>query len=601
MTVVTVILRVGSVCKKPSQPSPTVTEFERSIKNETGNYSNNNSRGKRRSDSVLPRALIKTNAQEGNDIRRTLCGQSVFRERTCLIKSKAKKEEDGSPRPATPCPPIRPLCNYRQRILFFRFAVGVGGGRLGAGQLGSRAGSAEGRSALCPSESAVPLIVIVACGNRCQRYYGVTFGTKVKMAQRKEMIIVSEKRISHCQGKGSLTHNNRKFSAKNVDEARTKDNVVFVKQGIEEAYEQLFGAAVERYNAKQKRADRKIKTSYYEHLFKRSPAQSVVTSADKRKSFYEDVVQIGTMQDTGVGTPDAEIAAACLTEYMQGFQERNPNFYVFNAVLHLDEATPHLHIDYIPIGHYKQGIDTQNGIAQALKEMGYGTGKDAIARWRESECMILTEICNRHGIQTAAPEKSRGSLTVEQYKEYAQVKEQVDEKKEEVARLDEQYQEKTTALNETTAALESNQSLLETSAQKVAQIKSINEIETGKTFLGGKVTLSKEDYGTLSDLAKKQIAADNKENELTAEIAKLKKKNEEFSAEKEQLTEQNAELRKENGELQSIYGRIAIAKIRSERDNLQRQLDRVMEFIRSLGLAEKLQTFFYPNRREKHR
>ncbi len=248
---------------------------------------------------------------------------------------------------------------------------------------------------------------------------------------------MSKKRISHCQGKGSLTHNNRKFGAKNVDGLRTKDNIVFVEQPISEAYEQLFGAAVERYNAKQKRADRKIKASYYEHLFKRSPAPSVVTSADKRKSFYEDVVQIRTMQDTGVGTLDAEIAAACLTKYMQGFQERNPNFYVFNAVLHLDEATPHLHIDYIPVGHYKQGVDTQNGIAQALKEMGYGTGKEAIARWREADCKLLTEICNRHGIQIAAPEKSRGSLTVEQYKEYAQVKEQVDEKKQEVARLDE--------------------------------------------------------------------------------------------------------------------------------------------------------------------
>ncbi len=142
-----------------------------------------------------------------------------------------------------------------------------------------------------------------------------------------------------------------------------------------------------------------------------------------------------------------------------------------------------------------------------------------------------------------------------------------------------------------------NQTLLETSAQKVSQIQSINEIETGKTFLGGKVTLSKEDYGTLSDLAKKQIAADNKENELTAEIAKLKKKNEEFSAEKERLTEQNAELQKENGELQSVYGRIAIAKIRSERDNLRRQLDRVMEFIKGLGLAERLQAFLHPKGR----
>ncbi len=450
---------------------------------------------------------------------------------------------------------------------------------------------------------------------------------------------MSEKRISHCQGKGSLTHNNRKFSAKNVDDSRTKDNVVFISQPIGEAYEQLFGAAIERYNAKQKRADRRIKTSYYEHLFKRSPAPSVVTSADKRKSFYEDVVQIGTMQDTGVGTPDAEIAAACLTEYMQGFQERNPNFYVFNAVLHLDEATPHLHIDYIPIGHYKQGVDTQNGIAQALKEMGYGTGKEAIARWREAECKVLTEICNRHGIQIAAPEKSRGSLTVEQYKEYAKVKEQTDEKKKEVARLDEkaeyagkllkhredlrsqvenlineldeQYQEKnatvkdldekiaakSSALSETTAALAENQTLLETSAQKVSQIKSINEIETGKTFLGGKVTLSKEDYGTLSDLAKKQITAQNKEDYLQTRIATLEKEKKSLTADKESLTEQNAELRKENGELQSVYGRIAIAKIRSERDNLQRQLDRVMEFIKNLGLAERLQAFLHPKGR----
>ena len=163
---------------------------------------------------------------------------------------------------------------------------------------------------------------------------------------------MSEKRISHCQGRGSLTHNNRKFNAKNVDEDRTKDNIVFKEQPIEAAYDELFGAAVERYNAKQKRSDRKIKTSYFEHLFKRSPSQSVVTSADKRKSFYEDVVQIGTKDNTGVGTADAAVAAECLTIYMNGFQERNPNFRVFNAVLHMDEATPHLHIDYIPVGHY---------------------------------------------------------------------------------------------------------------------------------------------------------------------------------------------------------------------------------------------------------
>lgn len=102
---------------------------------------------------------------------------------------------------------------------------------------------------------------------------------------------------------------------------------------------------------------------------------------------------------------------------MACFQKRNPNFYVFNAVLHMDEATPHLHIDYIPVGHYKRGQDTQNGIAQALKEMGYGTGKQAIARWRVAEVEVLNKICLEHGIKPLAPEKARGTLEVEEYKE----------------------------------------------------------------------------------------------------------------------------------------------------------------------------------------
>ena len=435
---------------------------------------------------------------------------------------------------------------------------------------------------------------------------------------------MSEKRISHCQGKGSLTHNNRKFNAKNVDDTRTKDNIVFVQQPIEEAYEHLFGAAVERYNAKQKRPGRKITTTYYEHTFKRDISQSVVTSADKRKSFYEDVVQIGDMKNTGVGTPDAAIATACLTEYMQGFQERNPNFYVFNAVLHLDEATPHLHIDYIPVGHYKMGVDTQNGIAQALKEMGYGSGKDTISRWREAECKVLTEICNRHGIQIAAPEKSRGSLTVEQYKEYAKITEQVEEKKEEVARLDEQAEsadrlrkhreelrihideaidklderfqeknaavahldeeiaEKSSVLTQTAAELADKQTLLETSARKVTKLKFIDEIETGKTMFGGKVTLSKVDYGMLTDLSKKQIAAENRESELTAEIAKLKKENEEAA-------ERNAALEQK---VQEIYPlREELRKTKNELGSLKAMYKKVLDFIESLNLTQKLQEF----------
>ena len=182
----------------------------------------------------------------------------------------------------------------------------------------------------------------------------------------------------------------------------------------------------------------------------------------------------------------------------------------------------------------------------------------------------------------AAPEKSRGSLTVEQYKEYAKITEQVEEKKEEIAvlseqaesadrllkhrveqrtqveavidELDEQYQvknaavahldeeiaEKSSALTQTAAALADKQTLLETSARKVTKLKFIDEIETGKTMFGGKVTLSKEDYGMLTDLSKKQIAAENKESELTAEISRLKKENEE-AAKKNAALEQKVQ------------------------------------------------------------
>lgn len=118
---------------------------------------------------------------------------------------------------------------------------------------------------------------------------------------------MKEKRISFCQGKGSLTHNNREFIAENIDRNRIKDNVTFIRQDLGKAYDQLFAESTERYNAKQKRNDRKIHGTYYESLFHQKPSNTVVTAADKRKSFYEDVVQIGKMDDSGVGTEDAEL------------------------------------------------------------------------------------------------------------------------------------------------------------------------------------------------------------------------------------------------------------------------------------------------------
>lgn len=160
--------------------------------------------------------------------------------------------------------------------------------------------------------------------------------------------------------------------------------------------------------------------------------------------------------------------------------------------------------------------------------------------------------------------------------------ERYQEKNTAVAHSDEEIAEKSSALTQTTAELADNQTLLETSARKVTKLKFIDEIETGKTMFGGKVTLSKEDYGMLTDLSKKQIAAENKESELTAEIARLKKENEEAA-------KKNAALEQK---VQEIYPLLEeLRKTKNELSSLKAIYQKVLEFIESLSLAQKLQEY----------
>lgn len=355
-----------------------------------------------------------------------------------------------------------------------------------------------------------------------------------------------------------------------------------------EAYNQLFAESTERYNAKQKRNDRKIHGTYYESLFHQKPSNTVVTAADKRKSFYEDVVQIGKMDDSGVGTEDAELVAECLKEYMKDFQSRNPNFYVLNAVLHMDEATPHLHIDYIPIAHHKRGQDIQNGIAKALEEMGYGTGKQAIARWRSAEVEVLNKICREHGIEPLPPEKSRGSLEVAEYKEQMKKVDELasieKEKRSAVAYLESEMDEKAEKLLEINAELDAVE-------KKQVKLIDIDSVERKKSVFGGKVTVSKEDYETLSDLAKKHITSTKQTKKLKSENAELRKEN----AELRKLAEkQNAELEKYRQP--ATFSRENLSKSNqriSKQEDLTRKLKRAMIVIEKYGLkAEYEKTKF---------
>lgn len=373
---------------------------------------------------------------------------------------------------------------------------------------------------------------------------------------------MSGKKISHAQGKGSIAHNNRLFSPKNVDRSRTSDNVYYIRKPIAEAYSEQFDEAVKQYNSKQKRADRKIKCSYYEHLFNRKPCNTVIQAANKQYSFYEDVVQIGTKDDTGIGTADAEIASACLDEYMQGFQRRNPNFIVFNGVKHMDEATPHLHIDYFPIGHYKQGIPIQNGLAQALKEMGYGGGPNAISRWRESERKVLKEICLAHGLEVAEEEPGRGySMKVEEYKE---------------------HKDKIHEYEVVEKALEAEiKPLIE--AKNIADSVSV----TGKKMpIGNARIVSETEFAAMTEQKKALAVQQNEVKELQNHFAKERLS---IQAERDRISEERVEIEEKQASLSdledSLYSREAEIRKQeakaAELYNMQVDLNENYESVRS--------------------
>ena len=182
-----------------------------------------------------------------------------------------------------------------------------------------------------------------------------------------------QRTISAMVGKGSVNHNSRKFRAENVDGTRTHLNIDYCNENIKTVYHELFDEALERYNAKQIRSDRKIK-DYYEKI----------RSSKQEKPFHEIILQVGGKGNMNADTENGELAKQILDEYYQGFQERNPQLRVFSAHLHMDEATPHLHIDFVPFTTgSKRGLDTRVSLKQALATQGFKGGSRGDTEWSQ--------------------------------------------------------------------------------------------------------------------------------------------------------------------------------------------------------------------------
>lgn len=198
--------------------------------------------------------------------------------------------------------------------------------------------------------------------------------------------------ISVMVGKGSVNHNSRKFHAKNTDPERSDRNMEYCNQDIREVYHELFDEALARYHDRQTRSDRRI-DNYYEKI----------RSGKQEKPFHEIILQIGNKDDMGAITECGELAAKVLDEYMGEFQERNPTLKVFSAHLHMDEATPHLHIDFVPFTTgSKRGLDTRVSLKQALAALGFKGGTRSDTEWNQwvaAEKEQLAAVMQRHDIE----------------------------------------------------------------------------------------------------------------------------------------------------------------------------------------------------------
>ncbi len=219
-------------------------------------------------------------------------------------------------------------------------------------------------------------------------------------------------------GKGSVNHNSRKFKAENVDGERSHLNMDYCNESIKKVYHKLFDEALQRYNEKQTRADRRI-DNYYEKI----------RNSKQEKTFHELILQIGDKENMGTGSENGNLAKQVLDEYYQQFQERNPNLHVFSAHLHMDEATPHLHIDFVPFTTgSKRGLDTRVSLKQALAAQGFkggSRGDTEWSQWVQSEKEQLAAVMERHGIEWEHKGTHEKHLSVLDYKKQEREKEVV--------------------------------------------------------------------------------------------------------------------------------------------------------------------------------
>ena len=328
--------------------------------------------------------------------------------------------------------------------------------------------------------------------------------------------------ISGMIGTGLLAHNRRDFIAENVDPDRVHLNICYQNENLKEVYKELFDDSVERYNVG-KRKDRQI-TNYYEKI----------RQGKQEKLFHEVIFQIGNREDMAVGTTEGDLAVKVLDEYVKNFQKRNPTLHVFSCYLHQDEATPHLHIDFVPYvtGWKGKGMDTRVSLKQALKSLGFQGGNKhdtELNQWINHEKELLAEIARQHRIEWEQKGTHEEHLDVYNFKKK--------ECRKEVQAL-EQEKEYLTAENEGLTAqiaeVRADIQLLKDDKEQAVQDKEAAEKRAEK---------AEKDLHSLEERRERlQPVMDNVSKETKQAYNRMQRKLDTMREEKEQLSEEKQQL-----------------------------------------------------------
>ena len=374
--------------------------------------------------------------------------------------------------------------------------------------------------------------------------------------------------ISAMRGKGSLTHNRRDFIAENVDSSRTPLNIEYHNEDIRAVYHELFDDALARYNEKQTRRDRVI-DDYYEKI----------RMGKQEKLFEELIIQIGNKDDMNASSENGQLARQMLDEYMQSFQERNPTLRVFSAHLHMDEATPHLHIDFIPFTTgSKRGLETRVSLKKALEALGFAGGTKShteLNQWIEAEKQALASIMARHDIEWEQKGTHEEHLSVLDYKKQERSKEvaaletQIGALQEQTATAETMLSEKQEQLDDIAPILKNTEKFVRKYDDPERLLPEAGMLESGKAFR------EKKALPILGKLLKYARSLFRENTELKAKVQKLEKENTAFKSanwnhtnEIVKLKMENRELKKDKGKLDALVGRIG-------NDVLQKALEEI--------------------------